>query len=391
MGSPRSRPVTVMHIIARMNVGGPAVEITELMRGLDPELVSQCLVTGYCDEDEADFLDTQATDIEAIRIKGLGRSLRPTEDLRAFFELVKLIRQSQPDVVHTHTAKAGVLGRMAARLSGTRCKIVHTYHGHLLHGYFSPLKAQAMLQVERRLARISDRLIAVGGRVRDDLIDAGVGVPHQFEVIRFGPRWRDSIPRDDARMQLGLDSSALVVAVVGRIVQIKRPDRLVAVMRLVRDEVSNVCFAIAGGGDLSDDLRERIDQEGLPAVMLGWQNDVGPVFAASDAYLLVSDNEGTPVSALEASAAGLPIVSTRVGSMDEVVEDGVSGLLTTPDVPAIGQALVSLLADAQKRKSFGIAGRSRVHAKFDPAIFLMEHQNCYLSVHHESVGPSSSG
>ena len=391
MGSPRSRPVTVMHIIARMNVGGPAVEITELMRGLDPEIVSQRLVTGYCDEDEADFLDTQATDIEATRIKGLGRSLRPTEDLRAFFELVRFIRHFKPDVVHTHTAKAGLLGRIAARVSGTGCKIIHTYHGHLLHGYFSPIKAQFMLRVERMLARITNRFIAVGGRVRDDLIHAGVGVPDQFEVIRFGPRMRDPIAREDARMQLGFGSSDLVVAVVGRIVQIKRPDRLVDVMRLVRDEVPNACFAIAGGGHLAEDLQECIDREGLPAVMLGWQDDVSLVLAASDVYLMVSDNEGMPVSVLEAAASGLPIVSTRVGSIDEVVEDGVSGLLTAPNVPAIGQALVSLLADEQKRTSFGIAGRSHVHAKFDPAIFLVEHQDCYLSVHHELAGHSRTG
>jgi hypothetical protein len=171
------QPVRVVQIIARMNVGGPAVLVADLMRSLDKSAVEQTLITGYCDENEADYLETVATDVKATRIAGLGRSVSLVADVRAFFALVGMLRELRPDIVHTHTAKAGVLGRLASMLAGRKVKRVHTFHGHLLHGYFSGWKVRLVISIEKFLAKRTDVLLAVGNKVKDDLLAAGIGKP----------------------------------------------------------------------------------------------------------------------------------------------------------------------------------------------------------------------
>ncbi len=141
--------IKVLQVIARMNVGGPAVIVADLMRGLDSSDFQQTLITGYCADNEADYLETVATDVKATRIAGLGRSISPLADVKAFFALVALIKSEQPDVIHTHTAKAGVLGRIAAMMAGSKALRIHTFHGHLLHGYFSGWKTQLVITIEK--------------------------------------------------------------------------------------------------------------------------------------------------------------------------------------------------------------------------------------------------
>ena len=181
MGS--AKKIKVMQIIARMNVGGPAVIVADLMRGLDKSEFDQILITGFCDSDEADYLDTVATDVKATRIGGLGRSVSPIADARAFLSLIATIKRERPDVIHTHTAKAGVLGRLAAMIAGSKATRVHTFHGHLLHGYFDGWKTKLVIAIEKYLARHTDHLIAIGNQVKNDLLAAGIGKPPQFKVF----------------------------------------------------------------------------------------------------------------------------------------------------------------------------------------------------------------
>ena len=178
--------IRVMRIIARMNVGGPAVQVSGLMRGFDATKFDHRLVTGYCASDEADYLDTVATDVTATRIKGLGRSISPKADLGAFVQIVREIRTFRPDVIHTHTAKAGVIGRLASILSGHKSIRVHTYHGHLLHGYFGKFKTQLVIAIEKFLAHFTTKLLAVGKKVMDDLLAVGIGKPEKFAVMPPG-------------------------------------------------------------------------------------------------------------------------------------------------------------------------------------------------------------
>jgi len=376
-----------MRIIARMNVGGPAVEITELMRGLDPETFEQCLVTGWCADDEADYLMTQAPDVRSTRIEGLGRSVRPWDDSAAFARLVSQIRQFRPDIVHTHTAKAGALGRIAARISGIRCHIVHTHHGHLLHGYFGPTTTRAVVSAERMLGALTDRMIAVGSKVRTDLLGAGIGRPDRFEVIHSGVAL-DAIPtRVQARRLLGLADDVSVIAWVGRVTRIKRPDRLVEVTRLLAARFPRVCIVVAGAGDQLPALASAVDAESLPIHLLGWRDDIETVFAASDLALLTSDNEGTPLSLAQAGLCGIPAVASNVGSVSDVVIDERTGLLVAPDSTALADACARLIADLPLRESLGIQAKEHIRREFGISTFLEQHASLYRELARSSRQP----
>mgnify|MGYP002640838541 CR=1 FL=1 len=366
-----------MHVIARMNVGGPAVEIAELMRGLDPQEIQQLLVTGYCDEDEVDFLETQAPDIEAVRIPGLGRAIRSTGDLRAFVRLVRAIREFEPDVVHTHTAKAGVLGRLAARVSGRKVSVVHTYHGHLLHGYFKPWKTRLLVHVERGLARITSQIVTVGMQVRRDLLNAGIGRDEQYVVIRSGVRIKQPPDSFVARQQLGLPQRVTTVALIGRLTKVKRPDRFIEVAANLVADNTEVFFVVAGGGEDEAEIMDAAVALQLPMTFLGWRSDIETVLAASDVIVLTSDNEGTPLSLIQAALVGIPAVATDVGSVSEVVVDGVTGLLCPPSSESIAEKLSMLIQDSQLRSKMGVEARKFAKENYEPRQFLESHRTVY--------------
>mgnify|MGYP000524505365 CR=1 FL=1 len=172
-----------MRIIARMNVGGPAVQVSGLMRGFNSTEFDHRLYTGFCATDEADYLDSVATDIKAIRIDGLGRRVSLRGDIRAFLSLVKAIREFKPHIIHTHTAKAGFLGRIASLVSFQKSVRVHTFHGHLLNGYFGSFKRTLVVIAEKSLAFITHQLLAVGDKVRQDLLEAGIGSKEKFGLF----------------------------------------------------------------------------------------------------------------------------------------------------------------------------------------------------------------
>jgi len=238
--------VKVMQIIARMNVGGPAVIVAELMRGLDKSAFEQILVTGYCDENESDYLDTVATDIKATRIAGLGRSVSLIADLKAFFGLVSLIRKYKPDVIHTHTAKAGVLGRLASLLAGRGAVRVHTFHGHLLHGYFNLVITKSVILIEKFFAARTSVLIAIGSKVKDDLIAAGIGRADKYRVFFPGLPAPKSYSKVGAQQAIGISSEILYCTFVGRLTQIKRPDRLLDVAAECKKRGVDLRFLVAG-------------------------------------------------------------------------------------------------------------------------------------------------
>lgn len=380
MGGTKDRPIKVMHVIARMNVGGPAVEIAELMRGLDPKEVEQLLVTGYCTDDEADFLETQAPDIEAIRFEGLGRSIRPMDDAKALAHLIKTIRSSRPDIVHTHTAKAGVVGRLAAKAAGVGAKIVHTHHGHLLHGYFGHVKTRAVIQLERKLAKITDRIVTVGETVRDDLLNVGIGKPSQYAVIRSGITLGPLPSKAAAREDLRIPEDSVVVALVGRVTQVKRPDRFLEIVEQISSRGLRAHFLVVGGGDLAQAVRERVESARLPVSMLGWRSDLERIFAATDVLLLTSDNEGMPISIIQATHAGVPVVATDVGSIGEYLVDGVDAFLCRKDSWELANALETLIREPQLREAMSAARSHRDLGDYNVESFLRRHVALYLSL-----------
>jgi glycosyltransferase involved in cell wall biosynthesis len=377
----RNKKVKVVQIIARMNVGGPAVIVADLMRSIDSSKVEQILITGYCDESEADYLETVATDIKATRIAGLGRSVSLGADIRAFFALVGMIKKIAPDVIHTHTAKAGVLGRLAAILAGPRAKRVHTFHGHLLHGYFSGWKVKLVIAIEKFLAKRTDVLVAVGNQVKNDLLAAGIGKADQYRVFYPGLVEPTKIAKEVARKQCEMSDGNIYVAYVGRMTAIKRPDRLMDAAAQIKARNLPVKFIVAGEGDLFEATKRDAAARDLPVRFLGWRKDIGALFAASDIAILTSDNEGIPLTLIQAAQASLPIVATGVGSVSDIVVHEVNGYLVDSEPAALADALQKLAIDPVLRAIMGSAGRERAGRYFSLEKMCVDHTELYQLLH----------
>ena len=372
-----ANPIRVMRIIARMNVGGPAVQVSGLMRGFNSTEFDHRLYTGYCASDEADYLDTVATDVNAVRIQGFGRRISLGGDIKAFITLVKEIRSFKPHVIHTHTAKAGFLGRIASIVSLQRSIRVHTFHGHLLNGYFGSFKRSLVVIAEKSLALFTDELLAVGDKVRQDLLNAGIGSKNKFGLMPPGLGIGSLSPKSDSRRVLGLPSDRLQCAFIGRVTQIKRPDRFLDVVSEIKKRGVELDFFIAGDGELLEMCRERIKKEDLPVTVLGWQSDIERVLSAADIVVLTSDNEGTPLSLIQAGMAGLPVITTNVGSVPEVVLDGVTGIITDLNIQQIADALEKLVTDKGLRAQYGAAAQEFTLSHFGVKRLVSDHEELY--------------
>lgn len=367
-------PVRVLRIIARLNMGGPTLHVSYLTKGLEERGYSTTLVAGSLARGE-DSMAYAASDlgVEVVQIPQLHRDLSPVYDPVAVRRIVEEIRRVRPHIVHTHTAKAGAVGRAAALLSGDARPpvIVHTYHGHVLRGYFDPVRTEFFRETERLLARRTTRLVAVGPEVRDDLVSLGVAPAEKFSVIRLGidleRRIEGAAGGPELRRQLGIPPERFVVGWIGRMTGIKRvPDVLASFERLLAQGV-DATLCLVGDGPERDQLEQRAHDLGIVrnTLFLGYQRDVAPYYGLFDVLLLPSGNEGTPVVAIEALAAERPVVGTRVGGMPDVVDDGVDGFLTdVGDVDALAARLAELARDPGLRRRFGAAGRERVVPRY---------------------------
>ena len=366
-----------MRIIARMNVGGPAVQVSGLMRGFNSRSFDHRLYTGFCAADEADYLDTVATDVKATRIEGFGRRVSLGGDVKAFISLIEEIRSFKPHIIHTHTAKAGFLGRIASIVSLQPSIRVHTFHGHLLNGYFGAFKRRLVIIAEQVLAIFTHQLLAVGDKVRQDLLAVGIGKPSKFGLMPPGLEIGKLPNKNESQESYGLSTTTLQCAFIGRVTQIKRPDRFLDVVSEIKKRGVEIEFFIAGDGELLDAVRERIAREQLPVKVLGWQSNIEKVLAAADIVVLTSDNEGTPLSLIQAGMAGLPVVTTRVGSVPEVVLDGTTGIITNLDAQEIANALEKLANSSDLRGRMGAAAKDFTLANFGVKRLVHDHEELY--------------
>jgi glycosyltransferase involved in cell wall biosynthesis len=295
------------------------------------------------------------------------------------------MRQMRPQIVHTHTAKAGTLGRLAARLAGVPV-VIHTYHGHVFQGYFSPVRTRFFLTIERVLARWTDRLLTVSNAVRQDLLMRRIGSPERLQVVPLGldldPFLRCEELRGQLRAELAV-GDALLVGIVARLVPIKRHADFLKAAAAVASELSSCRFLVVGDGELRSGLEARVQALGLDSRVhfLGWRGDLPRVYADLDLVVLTSANEGLPVSLIEAMASARPVVATRVGGVPDLVEHGAAGLLVPPGNPrALAEAMVTLLADPERRREMGQAGRKRVHPAFSAARLLADIDSVYTEL-----------
>ena len=358
----------VVQIIDRLNIGGPTPHVLQVTRGLRDLGYTAHLTRGRVAPGESEMVDAiHASGIDPIDIPGLGRSISLWNDLNAFRALYTLMREKRPDLVHTHKSKAGALGRLAARLAGVPV-IVHSFHGHPFHSYFSDWKSRLIVTVERLLAHTTDAIIAVSKHQRAELLHYRIAprsrvhaIPLGFDLTAFLSRQA----RDDTfRWEIGCPSDVPLIGMVGRLVPIKAVDVFLNAARAVTDEVKKARFVIVGDGECRDELEALAEKLGLTerVAFVGFRQDVDQIYAALDLTVLSSYNEGLPVSLIEAIASGCYVVSTDVGGVVDLVNDEQIGRTVPPGKPdVLARAIIEAL---QKKPRVSEDHRQRVGREF---------------------------
>jgi glycosyltransferase involved in cell wall biosynthesis len=354
----------VVRILTRLNIGGPSRHAALLSSGLVPFGYETELVAGF----EGPLEGAIRPEVPVTRVRALRRAIDPRSDLAAARQLTRLVRQRRPQIVHTHMAKAGALGRLAARRARVPV-VLHTYHGHVLEGYFSRPVTQGFLAAERALARWTDILIGVSTAVRDELLDLGIGRADQWRVVPLGLELDDllagPLERAASRRLLGLPEAGQAIGIVGRLVPIKDHVTFLEAAALLAKAYPDTTFVVAGDGELRASLEQRARTLlGGRVRFLGWCHDLPALYSALDVVVLTSMNEGTPVALIEAGAASRPVVATRVGGVSDVVRDGESGFLVHPGDPrAVADAVAAVLAEPDRARRMGERGRMWVRER----------------------------
>lgn len=374
----------VVRIQSRICVGGPALHSILLSEGLSYRSGSKydtTLVSGALEPDEASMEGFAKERGVKIRfIPEMGRAVSPRRDALAVARIVRILRSVQPDIVHTHTAKAGAIGRVAARIARVPI-VVHTFHGHVFDGYFSPTKTRVFLEVERRLAAMTDQILAISRSQREDLVERyRIAPAGKVGVIPLGldlSRFRAVSPRGERigtlRSQLGLSATAPLAVSVGRLVPIKRLDLMIDAWRLITEERPDAHLVMVGDGECRKELEARA--QGCGQIhFVGLRRDLPDVYSDADLLLLSSDNEGTPVAVIEALASGLPVVVTDVGGVRDILRDGMGEVVRAGDISAFAGAIRMQFA---KLKPLSDAGRDDVLARFSHHRLLSDIESLY--------------
>jgi glycosyltransferase involved in cell wall biosynthesis len=369
-------PVTVARLITRLNIGGPSIQATHLTTALEPLGFHTRLFHGRLGEGEGDMRYLLKPGADVVLVSTLCRPVSPLDDLRSLVRLYRELKRLRPSIVHTHMAKAGLIGRLAAaaynatRGSAPRARLVHTYHGHVLEGYFSSAATAVFIGLERALARLSDAIVAISPAIRRELLEAyRIGRESQYRVVRLGFDLApfaaiDDGAREEARRTLSVPDGVPVIATVGRLTAIKRHTLFLDVFKRVIDRHPAAVALIAGDGDLRAGLEAQAASLGIASQVrfLGWRRDLATIYAATDVFLLTSRNEGTPVALIEAMASGVPGVSTDVGGVRDVIGDAGA---TGEDDRQLAEGVLGFLADPVRRKRAGELARARVLQHFD--------------------------
>ncbi len=357
-GADERKQIQLVRIISRLSIGGPAQHVLWLTETLKQQGYDTTLLTGALDTGEGSMHElADRLDVTPIEISQMQRSLHPLRDLSSLLSVMKVIRKARPTVVHTHTAKAGALGRLAAWILGVPVR-VHTYHGHVFHGYFSKSKTRFFLAVERFLAKRTHRLIAVSEEVRQDIIRLGVCKEDQIEFISLGlelDRFADlDSVRGRFRAELGLGDDQRLVGTVARFAPIKGLFVLIDAIKQVCETNQRDHFVLVGDGELTDQLKAYVEDLGLAdrITLPGFRRDTEVVFADLDLFVLSSFNEGQPVAILESLSAGVPVVATNVGGVPTLLNGVESGRLVEPnDHTALAKAIEAALTDTETAKA----------------------------------------
>lgn len=370
--------VDVLRVITRLNIGGPARQALLLTRELEPQYRT-VLAAGRPQPGEGELEDPA---VPVTRVP-LVRPLRPHADAKAFAALRRLLHEHEPSLLHSHMAKAGALARAAVPKGRRSLRTVHTFHGHVLEGYFGSIAQNTFIRVERRLARRTDVLVAVSEEIKSQLLDLNIGRPEQYEVIPLGfdltPFLSLDRPYGRLRAELGLTQTDALVGILGRLAPVKDHATLFGAISRLED----VHLAVLGDGELLPALKELAMKLGIShrVHFVGWRHDVAGCIGDLDVVALSSRNEGSPVSLIEALACARPVVATDVGGVRSVVDDGVTGFLTGPgDQTSIANRIEVLVRDPALRRRMGQEGRRYVASRYGKDRLLSDISSLYSSL-----------
>jgi glycosyltransferase involved in cell wall biosynthesis len=358
----------VLHVIARYNVGGTARYLNNLLPQLSSE-VDTLLAVGHVQGHEIE--DSSLEKIDFVRIENLGRKIEIIDDFRAYLQLRKAVKNFKPQIIHSHTFKAGVL----CRLMFFKIPKVHTFHGHLMSDpEFSRRALQVIINIERRLAKLTKRIITVGEQVTKDLLAVGVGKPNQYISIASEGAKLSFLSRSEARKLINIDSETPVVLWMARMAPVKNPTLALEVARLLPE----VNFLMAGGGDLFEETKAKAPKNVL---MLGWV-DAAEIIPVADIFLSTSLNEGVPYSLIEVQSCGIPIVAVNSGSIQELISDGVSEILAHADAKDLALNIRKLLEDESKRERISVSARQNRAIADEKPQMTLAHKALYEKILH---------
>lgn len=381
------KKLKVAQVITRLDWGGSPDIVRTLVSRLDPALYDITLISGptaHPTRKTRDFLNSFKGKYEEVGT--LGRNVDPVKDLAALFSLYSIFRKGRFDIVHTHTAKAGFLGRIAARMAGCRA-VVHTPHGHNLYGYFDPEITEYIKRAERFAGRFCDRIIALTELEKKDMVKCGLAPKDKIDVIYQGLELegyrRNLLRGEETRRSLNIPQGAMVVGMAGRLEPVKGPDIFIEAAAMVFAEYPGAFFLIAGDGNMRRILEERIEATGIKKNirLLGWREDIPEILSALDIFVLPSLNEAVGMALVEAQAAGVASIASRVGGVPEVVSDGRTGILVEPENPCeLAEAIKGLLSDDEKRRRLAAAGWEFVSGKFRAEDMARKVSELYVSL-----------
>jgi len=354
----------VLHVIARLNVGGTARYITRLAEELPRHKIETFVATGFVQGSEQE--DSSAKNLKVIRIPSLGRQFNPIKDHFAFKQLLKVVTEVKPDILHTHTFKAGYIGRIKTneinKAAGKQIKFVHTFHGHLFDDpEFSGIKSSIITSLERRFAKHTDAIVTVGAQVGKELLERNIGKPKQFTNIPPGV--------EPLSLSKAKPRAKVTIGWIARVTGVKNPLRALEIAKLF----AKAQFLFAGGGDLLEQVKVQAPKN---VKVLGW-TDAAKLFAASDIILSTSENEGMPIALIEAQLAGKPVVATNVGGVAEVVLNNKTGFVTKKSTQELANALEKLINSKALRTAQGKAAKAHAMKAFSVEKMISAHISLY--------------
>ena len=382
------KPIKIINLLSRMNIGGPSVHTVLLTKYLDSEKFQSMLVSGSLSEGEGDmsYLVDQYK-IEHRTIESLQREISFIHDFKAILELYKLFRQEQPHIVHTNLAKAGMVGRVAAWFAGVPI-ILHTYHGHVFSGYFSKAKTSLYIYIERYMAFLSTRIIAISNMVKKDICSVyNIASEKKISVIPLGFELSSMEPLDKYkgtfRKNFSIPDEAPVIGIVGRLTDIKNHSLFVDIANLLLKQNNEIHFLIVGDGELRTVLENKVKELDLSNVIhfTGWVSETAKMYADMDLMLLSSKNEGTPVTVIEAMYYKIPVVSTNVGGLPDLIMDSKSGFLVNSFIAEdYIEVILKLISSEHLRDQIGLEAHKFIRNQFNVNRLVQDITELYIEL-----------